>query len=62
MSEAGFAGTGSIIANGVNFNRIGGSVTVLFGTNPSGPTTLTANGGNGLSGAFTARKLGIGAN
>ncbi len=69
-------GTGSIVANGVDSNRIGGgapggasgggSVTVLFGTNPSGPTTLTANGGNGLSGGNggngTARKLAIGAN
>lgn len=70
------SGTGSIVANGVNSNRIGGgppggasgggSVTVLFGTNPSGPTTLTATGGNGLSagngGNGTARKLAIGAN
>ncbi len=70
------SGTGSIIANGVNSNRIGGgapggasgggSVTILFGTNPSGPSTLAANGGNGLSGGNggngTSRKLAIGAN
>ncbi len=69
-------GTGSIVANGVNSNRIGGgapggasgggSVNVLFGTNPSGPSTLAANGGSGLSGGNggngTARKLAIGAN
>ena len=70
------SGTGSVVANGVNSNRIGGgppggasgggSVTILFGTNPSGPTTLTATGGDGLSGGIggngTARKLAIGAN
>lgn len=74
--EGQLTGTGGIVANGVDSNRIGGgapggasgggSVNVLFGTNPSGPTTLTANGGGGLSGGNggngTARKLAIGAN
>lgn len=71
-----FSGTGSCISNGVDAFRPnsgyipggasgGGSVTVLYGTNPSGGT-VTASGGSGNSGgnggAGTARKLAIGAN
>jgi hypothetical protein len=74
--EGTFSGTGSCVSNGINAIRLdsgrvpggasgGGSVTVLFGTNPSGGT-VTANGGSGNSGgnggAGTARKLAIGAN
>lgn len=74
--EGSFSGTGSCVANGVDAIRLdsgripggasgGGSVTVLFGTNPSGGT-VTANGGGGQSGgnggAGTARKLAIGSN
>jgi len=61
-------GTGSIVANGANATSFGvtgtgsggGSVTVLYGTNPSGVSVLATGGGG--CGAGTARKLAIGAN
>jgi hypothetical protein len=74
--EGSFSGTGSVVSNGVQSSRLdsgrvpggasgGGSVTVLYGTNPSGGT-VTATGGSGNSGgnggAGTARKLAIGSN
>ncbi len=74
--EGSATGSGSCIANGVIAKRLdsgrvpggasgGGSVTVLYGTNPSG-VTVTANGGGGQSGGNggngTARKLAIGSN
>lgn len=74
--EGSFSGTGSCVANGVISSRLNtgrvpggasgaGSVTVLFGTNPSGGT-VTATGGSGQSagngGNGTARKLAIGSN
>ncbi len=75
ICEGSLTGSGSIIANGVNGARPpgstgggasgGGSVNVLFGSNPSG-VTVTANGGagqaSGNGGNGTARKLAIGSN
>lgn len=63
------SGSGLIQANGVNGTNFGvtgtgsggGSITVLFGTNPSGAVTLQASGG-GNCGSGTARKLAIGVN
>lgn len=74
--EGSFSGTGSITSLGTDARRAdsgrgpggasgGGSVTVLYGTNPSGGT-VTATGGSGQTGgnggAGTARKLAIGSN
>jgi hypothetical protein len=74
--EGQLTGTGSVISNGTSSTRIGGgapggasgggSITILYGTNPSGPSILTATGGNGQTGgnggAGTVRKLAIEAN
>ena len=74
--EGSATGSGSCVANGVDARRAdsgripggasgAGSVTVLYGTNPSG-VTVTATGGSGQSGGNggngTARKLAIGSN
>lgn len=71
ICEGTLSGSGSVQANGVNTTSIGGltggasgggSVTILFGSNPTG-VTVTANGGNTRGGANgTARKLALGAN
>jgi hypothetical protein len=73
ICEGALSGTGSVTANGSAGGNAGGvwgggsgggSVTMLFGTNVSGPNTLTAAGGSSSSngGDGTARKLAIGAN
>lgn len=73
--EGSLTGTGTISVNGTDSTRFSGtvpggasgagSVTVLYGTNPSG-ATVTATGGSGNSGgnggAGTSRKLAIGSN
>lgn len=74
--EGSLSGTGTISVNGIDSTRFSGTVpgggsgagslTVLFGTNPSSAVTVTATGGSGLSGGNggngTARKLALGAN
>lgn len=74
--EGSLSGTGTISVNGIDSTRFSGTVpgggsgagslTVLFGTNPSSAVTVTATGGSGLSGgnggAGTSRKLAIGSN
>lgn len=74
--EGSLSGTGTISCNGISSTRFSGtvpgggsgagSITVLFGTNPSSAVTLVATGGSGLSagdgGNGTARKLALGAN
>lgn len=71
ICEGELSGTGSGLAQGLaggSFAALGGgsgggSITVLFGTNLSGPSVLTASGGSGGPGGNgTARKLAIGAN
>lgn len=74
--EGSLSGSGTIVSNGTAVTRFSGtvpgggsgagSVNVLFGTNPSSAVTVTATGGDGLSGGVggngTARKLAIGSN
>jgi hypothetical protein len=74
--EGSLSGTGTISVNGIDSTRFSGTVpggasgagslTVLFGTNPSSAVTVTATGGSGNSGGNggngTARKLAIGSN
>jgi hypothetical protein len=74
--EGSLSGTGTMSVNGIDSTRFSGTVpgggsgagslTVLFGTNPSSAVTVTASGGSGNSGGNggngTARKLALGAN
>lgn len=74
--EGSLSGSGTIVSNGTAVTRFSGtvpgggsgagSVNVLYGTNPLSAVTVTAAGGDGLSGGVggngTARKLAIGAN
>lgn len=71
ICEGTLSGSGNVVANGISTTSLGGitggasgggSVTVLFGSNPTGVTT-TATGGSARGGANgTARKLALGAN
>lgn len=74
--EGSLSGTGTMSVNGIDSTRFSGTVpgggsgagslTVLFGTNPSSAVTVTATGGSGNSagngGNGTAQKLAIGSN